>query len=226
MQRQWDRNTDEELGIEWRQRPPQSWELVVARQQSRKSLDPQGRCAWASGKSLGEGGDRYRSKGGTGSEGMFWLDSLPNNDWDWNIDVVTSLAILSLEASPLTYSGNLPDPPGLLLKIRFQEMESDSDSEDDEVTETACRKQYPKVVGPRYIDTRRKRFTFTRGANLPTSHINPSVRTLIVEPDELDIHCMVSGRWCRTDTNRGWRKIRQSIRFMCSASAYTRSGDS
>ena len=54
------------------------------------------------------------------------------------------------------------------------------------------------------MGNKKKILKFLPGVDvLMRSSLNP----LIAEPVEMDIHHLVSDRWCRTDTNSGWRRI-------------------
>ena len=88
-----------------------------------KGWNQKGGHSWTSGKSSGNGSDCKGGKGGKGSKGMYWFDTVPENEWDWNGGSSTSSAMFNFEASKLT------GPPGLPLRNRFQELLSDDESE-------------------------------------------------------------------------------------------------
>ena len=98
-----------------------------------KGWNQKGGHSWTSGKSSGKGSFSKGGTGGKGSKGMYWFDSVPENEWDWNGGSSTSSAMFNLEASKLT------GPPGLPLRNRFQELASDDESEG----ETHLQQQVP-----------------------------------------------------------------------------------
>ena len=48
--------------------------------------------SWTNGKSTGKGSDSEGGKGGKGSKGMYWSDTIPENEWDWTGGTSTSSA--------------------------------------------------------------------------------------------------------------------------------------
>ena len=135
-------------------------------------------------------------KGGKGSKGMYWFDTIPENEWDWNGGTSTSSAMFSFEAS------TLPGPPGLHLRNRFQELVSDDESED----ETDLQQQLPCCSATITHDEKRILKVIPR-VDVPMTPSRSFVNPLIAGPVDMDIHPFVSDRWCRTDTRSGWRKI-------------------
>ena len=161
-----------------------------------KGWSQKGGHSWTSGKSTGKGSDSKGGKGGKGSKGMYWFDTIPENEWDWNGGTSTSSAMFSFEAS------TLPGPPGLPLRNRFQELVSDDESED----ETDLQQQLPCCSATTTHDEK-KILKVIPGVDVPMTPSRSFVNPLIAEPVDMDIHPLVSDRWCRTDTRSGWRKI-------------------
>ena len=153
--------------------------------------------SWTSGKSTGTGSDSTGGKEGEGSKGIFWFDTVPENEWDWNGRTSTSSAMFSFEAS------TLPGPPGLPLRNRFQELVSDDECEDD----TDQQQQWPCCSATTTHDEK-KILKVIPGFDVPMTPSRSFVIPLIAEPVDMDIHpLLVSDRWCRTDTRSGWRNI-------------------
>ena len=128
--------------------------------------------------------------------------TLSENEWDWNGGTSTSSAMFNFEAS------TLPGPPGLPLRNRFQELVSHDESED----ETDLQQQLPCCSATTThdefgISNKKKILKVIPGVDVPMRPIRSFVNPLIAEPVDMDIHPLVSDRWCRTDTRSGWRKI-------------------
>ena len=127
---------------------------------------------------------------------MYWFDTIPENEWDWNGGTSTSSAMFSFEAS------TLPGPLGLPLRNRFQELVSGDESED----ETDLQQQLPCCSATTTHDEK-KILKVIPEVDVPMTPSRLFVNPLIAEPVDMDIHPLVSDRWCRTDTRSGWRKI-------------------
>ena len=167
-----------------------------------KGWNQKGGHSCTSGKSSGKGSDSKGGKRGKGSKGMYWLDTVPENEWDWNGGSSTSPAMFNFEAS------KLPGPPGSPLRNRFQELVSDDESED----ETHLQQQLPSCCpttthGEFGLGNKKNILKVIPGVDVPMTPMRSSLNPLIAEPVDMDIHPLVSDRWCRTDTKSGWRKI-------------------
>ena len=88
------------------------------------------------------------------------------------------------------------------LRNRFQELVSDDECED----ETDLQQQLPCCSATTTHDEK-KILKVIPGVDVPMTPSRSFVNPLIAEPVDMDIHPLVSDRWCRTDTRSGWRKI-------------------
>ena len=123
----------------------------------------------------------------------------------------TPTTLISLEEVPVSRLAKLPVPPGLTLEKRFQQLESEVTAGDEEIGAelgsfrgpgSASWSQYEKVAN----NEDKHGLNNFQELDAP-SQMMPSINPMTAEFVELDVHLLVSDRWCKTDRRTGCEKV-------------------